>query len=823
MLLLGVDSGGVRLGATMQKALSPTSIILRFVSAVQSGGLRSFWLGALVLLVLLPSNMAHAKDAVDYVDPFIGTGHEGKDFPGASTPFGLVKLSPDTSTPGPVSYSYADKTVQGFSFTHIGGADGGELANVMTMATTGPMKTYWGNRGKPGSGFLSSFTKESETASAGYYAVTLDSYNIRAEATAAPHSGILRFTFPENRQSRIQIDLSHRNDGTSQHQTVKVTDDHTIEGVIECTPDGGGWRFGPTGYTVYYHLEFSKPIQNEGVWTATLPPVWSDHSARYNKSPGKNIGDQQFIEACKKAQVIPDCRDKVGQHLGFYTEFATKPGEVVMVKAGISFVSIAGARANLVAEIPDWDFDRVHREARDVWAKALDRLSVEGGSEDHKTIFYSALYRSLLFPQTFADVDGNYPGGDHQAHHGDHFTNRTLFSGWDGYRSEYPLLTLVAPSVVNDQINSMVSLAELNGTGYYDRWEIMGCYTGCMTGNPEVVVINDAWQKGIRNFDAAKAYQVGVKTTQKNGNWKLGYCRGSISETTEYGLDEWNMGQFAGALGKKEDAAQYHQLSMAYKKLFDPNQAWTYDAQSKDARPEWKGWFRVKNGSGNFDPWLGLLSPVGGREATVYQAGWSVYYDVPGLVELLGGRQLFAAKLDDFYSRSPDYTKWNPGTRPKNQWWDTYNNPGNEPTELIVFEFNRAGAPWLTQKWLHQEEYVYHTGADGMPGDDDVGQLSAWYALAASGITQGCPGDPRFEIFTPLFDRVTLQLDPRYTKGGTFVITAKNLSPDNIFIQSALLNGQPLNRCWLNCAEIAAGGTLELVLGPRPNQNWGVE
>ena len=197
-----------------------------------------------------------------------------------------------------------------------------------------------------------------------------------------------------------------------------------------------------------------------------------------------------------------------------------------MVKAGISFVSIAGARANVAAEIPDWDFDRVHQQARASWVKAFDRLSVEGGSEEHKTIFYSALYRAMLFPQIFADLDGNFPGGDHKPHHSDAFVNRTLFSGWDGYRSEYPLLTLVAPSVVNDQINSMVDLAESNGTRYYDRWEIMGCYTGCMTGNPEVVVINDAWQKGIRGFDSEKAYEFSVNTTLKNGNSKTGLLPG---------------------------------------------------------------------------------------------------------------------------------------------------------------------------------------------------------------------------------------------------------------------------------------------------------
>ncbi len=764
-----------------------------------------------------------AKEAVDYVDPFIGTGREGKDFPGASMPFGMVKVSPDTVTAGVVSYSYYDTAVQGFSFTHIGGADGGELGNLMTMATTGPLRTYWGRSRSPGSGYLSAFSKASEAASPGYYAVTLDDYRVRAEATAAPHSGMLRFTFPEHRQSRIQIDLSHRSDGTSLHQTVKVVDDHTIEGAIDCPAEGGGWRFGATSYSVYYHVEFSRPFSNVAVWSAKLPPVW-DRNDRTPYGKAKNISDPLFIAACQSAEVIPGCQEQEGQHLGFSSEFATRAGEVVLVKAGISFVSIAGARANLAAEIADWDFDRVRQAARAAWSTALGHLAVEGGTEDHKAIFYSALYRSMLFPQEFGDADGNYPGGDHHVHHADGFTNRTLFSGWDVYKSEFPLLTLVAPDVVDDQINSMVALAEANGTRFFDRWEIMGCYTGCMTGNPEVVVINDAWQKGIRGFDREKAYEFMVNTTRKNGNWKLGYCRESISDTTDYGLDEWNLAQFAAAIGKPDDAARYRQLSMAYKNIFDPDQAWTYDAEGKDSRPEWKGWFRVKDGKGSFEPWLGLTSTKGARESTVYQAGWSVFNDVPGLIALLGGKELFVAKLDEFYRRSPDYTKWDPYQRSTHRgqaWPNTYNNPGNEPTELIVFLFNRAGAPWLTQKWLSNEEHVYCTGPEGLPGDDDVGQLSAWYVLAASGLAQCCPGDPRYEIVTPLFAKVSFAVAGKPGKRSVFTITAQNSAPENIYIQSATLDGRPLDRCWLDHAEIAAGGTLDLVLGPTPDKAWG--
>ena len=764
-----------------------------------------------------------AKDAVDYIDPFIGTRHMGKDFPGATVPLSMVKLSPDEG--GSISYRYDSRSIQGFSFTHLGGADGGELGNLLVTPTTGPLQTFWGG-GRSGPGYGSTYTKSTEQASAGYYAVTLDNPKTRAEMTVAPHSGILRFTFPENEQARIQIDLSHRNGGTSLHQTYKMADDHTITGQIDYTKAGGGW--GCT-YTAYYYLQFSKPFTKYGVWSATLPPDWN--APKFQMSRTNNTSSTAFVQACKAAEVIPDCKEKEGSHLGFYSEFATKAGEAVLVKAGISFVSMAGAKSNLTAEIPDWNFDAVHQQARAAWSKEIGRFAVEGGTEDNKTIFYSALYRALQFPQIDQDLDGNYPGGDFRPHHASSFINRTIFSGWDVYRSEFPLLCLIDPKVVSDQINSMVSLAETNGTHYYDRWEIMGYYSGIMIGNPEVVVINDAYQKGIRGFDPAKSYEYSVNSVQKFGYSKLGYNSGNISETMEYGLDDWNLAQLAQALGKKDDAAKYQQASTSYKQIFDPDQAWTYDPAGTDAKPEWKGWFRAKDGNGKFVPWTGLLEEKTTREATVYQAGWTACFDAPGMIALDGGDDLFVAKLRDFFERTPDFSTWSPYSGTKNPyhkkgqepWWNSYNNPVNEPTELIAFLFNRAGAPWLTQKWVRQSEKVYLTGPEGMPGDDDCGQMSAWYVLAASGLHQSCPGDQRYEIFTPLFDKVTLTLDPTYTKGGTFTITTKNNSPEHIYIQSAMFNGQPFNRCWLSYAEISAGGTLELVLGAEPNKKWGIQ
>jgi predicted alpha-1,2-mannosidase len=776
-------------------------------------------------LQLLP-----AKDAADYVNPFIGTssmnatkeeraklphidpnfeGFFGKLFPGACTPAGMVQLSPDTITGGDngAGYCYPHTTIQGFSFQHLSGVGAfGDLGNFMVMPTTGPLKTWYGETDKPGSGYLSSYSKDTETAQAGYYAVTLDDYKVRAEMTAAPRSGILRFTFSKDPAARIQIDLARRVGGTSLHQTVKVTDDHTIEGEIDCTHQGGGFEGGKVAYTLYYHAEFSRPIKTCGVWSATIPPGSWDHKA---------ITKPEFAAACQAAEIIPGCRDKDGQHLGFYAEFPTEDKDVIMLKAGISYVSIDNARANLAAEIPAWDFDGTRQKAHDLWVHALDRVSVEGGTEDQKTTFYTSMYHSLVDPRIYSDVNGDYPGADGKVHQAKGYIKRTVFSGWDVYRSQFPLLTIIAPDIINDQINSSIDMADLSGSHYFDRWVLFNSPTGCMCGSPEVVVINDAYQKGIRNFDASKAYDYSVFTCEKDGNGSLGYVQGGhgVSISLENDFDDWNLSQLAAALGKTDDAKKYADAAQQYHLLFDPDVSWSYDKSGKTDHPDWKGWFHNKDASGNWDAWEGLTSGKGGMESTLFQNGWFVPEDIAGLTQLLGGKDLFVAKLSDFFDRTPKLNKWN-----------NYDNQPNEPSHLIPFLFNRIGAPWLTQKWVRRLcAETYGASANGLCGDDDEGQVSAWFVLGASGLAQACPGDPRYEIFTPLFDKVTLNLNPTYSKGKSFVITAKNNSPENVYIQSATLNGQPFNRCWLNYSEITAGGTLDLVLGPQPNQAWGVE
>jgi putative alpha-1,2-mannosidase len=781
--------------------------LLKILPGMKNLSLRDLILIALFCLV----SPLSAKDPADFVNPFIGAGSmegifrnscHGKNFPGAATPNGMVQLSPDTITGGDNGggYSFVHTTIQGFSFNHMSGVGWyGDLGNFEVMATTGPLKTWCGETDKPGSGYLSTMDKTTEVAQAGYYAVTLKDYAIRAEVTAAPHSGMLRFTFPENTNSRIQIDLARRIGGTSLSQSVKVVGTNAIEGAIVCTPEGGGWGHGGghANFTVYYHAEFSKPLEKVGVWSAKMPSSYKE----ILKNP-------EFIKDCETAEILPGVREKEGQHLGFYSEFPTKAGDQVILKAGISYVSIEGARANLAKEIPKWNFDAVRQQAHESWNRELSRISVEGGTAAQKTIFYTAMYHAMIDPRIFADVNGDYPGGDGKIHQTKDFTKRTIFSGWDVYRSEYPLLTLIAPEVINDVINSWIELADQNGRGYFDRWEMFNAYSGCMVGAPSVIVINDAYQKGIRKYDLAKAYDYSVNSVKKEAA-----SIGGGSTRFEDDFAKWNLGQLAASLGKKGDATKYQQDSLTYRQFFDADVPWSYDKAGKLSRPEWKGWFWLKDQEGKWLPWEGLTTHHGTQEGSIFQYGWEVPHDIPGLIQLLGGKELFVAKLSDFFDRTPKLASWN-----------DYDNPSNEPSHLIPFLFNRAGSPWLTQKWVHRIcTDAYGADYKGLCGDEDEGQMSAWFVLGAMGLAQACPGNTRFEIFTPLFDKISFRLDPKYTKGGSFSITTQNNTPENLYIQSATLNGKPLNRCWLDYKEITAGGTLDLVLGPKPNMQWGTE
>lgn len=747
---------------------------------------------------------ADGRPLSSYVNPFVGASTNtelagashglGKTFPGATAPFGMVQVSPNTITGGDngPGYSYEHTTIEGFAFTQMSGIGWyGDLGNFLVMSTIGDLHTFAGTEDKPEEGYRSRYDKSTEKASAGYYSVFLSDYKIQAEATALPHSGMLRFTFPESKEARIQVDLARRVGGTSTLQSVEVVDDHTIKGWMQCTPDGGGWGNGDgkADYTVYFYAQFSKPFSGHGVWSADIPDDW--------RRKREDVCSVRYREAIRQSAIHPSVSAFEGKHLGFYANFETKPDEVILLKSGISYTSLKNAEENLAAEMKDFDFDRTHAECVRLWNDELAKVSVEGGTDEEKRVFYTALYHTLIDPRLCSDINGEYTGADKKIHQTGKFRKRTIFSGWDVFRSQMPLQTIINPEMVNDLVNSLVEIADQSGNEYLERWELLNAYSGCMVGNPAISVLCDAYRKGIRDYDVEKAYRYALNTSRRFGNNDDGYTPGNISCTLEYDYTDWCMARLAEWLGKEGDRAHFDKRALSYATIFDPE----------------SGWFRPRNEKGVFSslPEKGRLQEgYGCVESNPYQQGWFVPHDVEGMIRLMGGREKVLADLTDMFEKTPgDYL------------WNDYYNHANEPVHHVPFLFNRLGMPSLTQKWTRDIcRNAYHDKVTGLVGNEDVGQMSAWYVLAAAGIHPICPGDGRYEITSPVFDRVEFRLDPAYAAGGSFMIEARDNSPENIYIQSATLNGKKYDKCYLTHDDLAAGGTLVLQMGVKPS-DWG--
>ncbi len=757
-----------------------------------------------ILATFLSCKTNKQSDNAKYVNPFIGASTNvgnagvyhglGKTFPGATTPYGMVQVSPNTITGGDNGSGYSDEhtSIEGFAFTQMSGIGWfGDLGNFLVMPTTGEMKTNSGTLENPDSGYRSRYDKKSEEASAGYYSVYLSDFKVKAEATAAPHSGMLKFTFPANEKSRIQIDLARRVGGTSTEQYIKVVNENTITGWMKCTPEGGGWGDGDgkADYTVYFYAEFNKPLKNYGVWSANIP----DGANRKREA----VTSDAYQQIIAKADIINGITEKQGRHLGFFSEFGTSENEEVLLKTGISFVSLEGAKNNLQTEIKDWDFEALKHKANQLWNQSLAKINIEGGTEEERKVFYTALYHTQIDPRIFEDVDGNYIGGDNKIRQSKDFTKRTIFSGWDVFRSQMPLQTIINPELVGDMINSLVTLADEKNLDYLERWELLNAYTGCMIGNPAVSVIADAYAKNIRNFDVEKAYQLSVNSVEKFGNGEKGYVTDGfgISHTLEYAYFDWCVAQLAKSLGKHSDEEKYYKRAQAYHNIFDAE----------------KGWFRPRDKDGKWEPWPAegrLKEWYGSIESNAYQQGWFVPHDVEGMVTLMGGKDKVIADLSEFFEKAP-----------KDLMWNNYYNHANEPVHHVPFLFNRVGAPWLTQKWTREIcKRAYKNSVEGLVGNEDVGQMSAWYVLAASGIHPIAPGNPRYEITSPLFKKVVLNAN----KENSFTIEAVNNSDQNVYIQKATLNGVAYDKCWIDHKEIAKGGILKLEMGSQPSKTWGV-
>lgn len=754
------------------------------------------------------------KSSVDYVDPIIGcvakTKYHGRTFPGAAVPFGLLQLSPDTETGKDVTtgYSYKHKTMEGFSFLHLSGVGWfGEFGNLLVTPSNGELRTSRGEPSRPESGYRSRFSHDTEKAEAGYYAVNMDDYNVKAEMTVAEHSGILKFTFPEDSTNRIQIDLARRIGGTSVRQYIKVIDNNRIEGWMHCNTDGGGWgdgRIHKAKYTVFFSAEFSEPFESSGIWEANI----SENQMRHFD----DVNSKKYQRIISESKIITDVEEYEGKHLGFFANFPNlKNGDEVLFKAGISFVDLEGARNNLQTEIEDWNFGQVKENARELWADALGTIEIEGASEEQKEIFYTSMYHSMIDPRKFSDVDGRYYGGDHKIQESKGFTCRTVFSGWDAFRSHIPLLTIIDPEATNDIVSSLVEKAELSGMGL-PKWEIVSSYSNCMLGDPAVSVILDAYRKGIRNFDVNTAYEQSKQTvlgpnTLRNGwegfnelgyvpcdssdRWR-GYYKG-LSATLENCYADWCVGELAKDLGHKEDQKMFAERAMYYKNVFD----------------EETGYMRGRLSDGSWLPWKGKLEfgGTGCIESNPFQQMWFVPHDIKGLENLLG-KERFLSELEELFDETPlDFN------------FNKYYNHANEPVHHVPYLFNYTEKPWLTQKWVRTIlKQAYGTGPYGIKGNEDVGQMSAWYILSSMGFHPVCPGDNTYQLGSPLYEKVTIKLDPKYYKGESFSILAKNNSVENIYVQKVLLNGKLLDRSYITHDEITSGGELVFQMGDKPNK-----
>lgn len=532
-------------------------------------------------------------------------------------------------------------------------------------------------------------------------------------------------------------------------------------------------------------------MKNIGFLSADIPDDWV-RKRDEAQSP-------DYLRRVAASEVRTGLKEYEGKHIGFFSEFETAKNEAVNLRIGISFVDAEGAKNNFEKEIAGKSFDEVHQQAVAAWDKELSRIRVEGNSVTDKTIFYTALYHTMIDPRIFTDADKRYMGGDNEVHYAEDFTKRTLFSGWDVFRTQFPLQTIIHPQLVNDMLNSLIILANQSGNEYFERWELLNAYTGCMIGNPALSVLTDAYVKGIRGYDVEKAFRYAVNTSDKFSPVRLGYddSGAGISTTLEYAYTDWCLTKLAEELGKTEAADSLSKRSHYYRNLFDTQINW-FRPRNRD-----ESWVACNNSSLTQE-FFGCM------ECNPLQQGWFVPHDINGLVELIGEREVALQMLTDFFRKTPD-----------NLLWNQYYNHANEPVHYIPFLFNRLGAPWLTQYWSRFIcTHAYFDSVEGLVGNEDAGQMSAWYIMAASGLYPVCPGDTRYEITSPLYNKIVYQVP---ASGKEFTIIAHNNTVDNLYIQRALLNGEPYHKCYIDHSDILKGSTLELFLGEQPNEQWGLE
>jgi predicted alpha-1,2-mannosidase len=698
---------------------------------------------------------AQPVDPFSLVDPFIGTLGNGHTFPGADVPFGMVQFSPVTLAGGPGGYDYGESRIRGFALTRLSGAGCTNYGDVPLMPAIAPPTE------SPAThpwAFTAVFNHDQESARPGFYRVGLGT-GISAELGATPRTGLGVFTYPAgDPDGTLLVDASgSANAGTS---TVRVIGNSHIVGSVTSAAFGGACGHPQGRYTVYFAIAFDRPFERFGVWSA--------------------------------ARLAPGVRDESGPRVGAYARFATGTGSVVAAKAAISFVSVAGALRNLRAEATTWSIATVEARAQARWAALLDRIRVSGGAHADQVSFYTALYHSLLQPSTFSDVDGRYMGEDGRVHRAAGYTQFANFSGWDMYRGEMQLLALVAPRAAGDMIRSLV--ADGRQTGGLPKWLVANAETGLMVGDPADAIIADAYAFGARRFNAGLALQQMLAAAEDPERPGLGaflsrgYVPASPSSTLEYAIADFAISQLAGALGDRRAQASMLKRAANWKQTFDSR----------------TGFVEPRLGTGGFPRGISPSSSIDFVEGNAWQYTFMVPQDMAGLLASIGPPRKARERLDSFFARL------NAGPSAPHAWL------GNEPSFFAPYAYLWLGAPALSESVVSRAlATLFLPQPNGLPGNDDLGALSAWYVWSALGLYPVIPGVAGFAVVHPHFPAVSVVLPGsstlRLTAGG---VTA------GAFIRAVSLDSRPYQSSWLPYSRIARGGRLDFTLGPRPS-SWG--
>ena len=757
---------------------------------------------AIIGALLFVLKASAQQNLVKYVKPLIGTEKMGHTYPGATVPFGAVQLSPETDTisyelngryNGEVykycaGYKYEDKTITGFSHTHFSGTGHSDLGDFLIMPTVGKLKLNPGTANQPGSGYRSSFSHANETAEAGYYKVKLDSYNVTAELTATTRVGMHQYTFPQSAQSHIVFDLAAGIYNYADKNTwtyVRVVNDTLITGYRQTN----GWA---RTRTVYFAMSFSKPFKSYGSKYENQNPIYRGFWRKFDQT-------KNFPELAAR-------------QIKMYFDFDTKADEKVKVKVALSPVSQTNALENMRLEIPNWDFDAVKKQTQENWNKELSKIVVNA-DQDHKVNFYTALYHSFINPTTYMDSNGEYKGLDQDIHKANGFTNYTTFSLWDTYRALHPFFNIVQPSRNNDMVKSMLAHYDQNSLKMLPIWSHYANDNWCMSGYHAVSVVADAIVKGVFNGDAEKALQACIATSNKRNYEGIGYYidKGyipaersgvSVSNTLEYAYDDWAIAQLAKKLGKNDIYTEYLKRSQNWMNNFDK--------QTSFMRP--------KSENGN---WISKFDPMsthgqGFIEGNSWNYSFFVPHDPNGLVNAMGGKLKFAKRLDtlftmhlpdEFFAETEDITR--------EGIIGGYVH-GNEPAHHVPYLYNWAGQPWKTQAQVRRIlEMQYKPTPDGLGGNDDCGQMSAWYMFSAMGFYPVAPGSGEYAIGSPAVNSATIHLE----NGKTFTIEAIGQSSKNVYVKKVMLNGLPITNYTLKHADILNGGKLVFLMSAKPNKS----